>query len=81
MKQDFNDDASPSFDALRRDAEMKSLTTFAIRNPAMALYKSFADSIDAFAEAFRTKYTSLQDYIDQEEKALKPLCSKGFRLG
>ncbi|MDE1153101.1 MAG: hypothetical protein PW788_11245 [Micavibrio sp.] len=73
MKDSFNQDAKPSLETLLADATMKSLARFAIRNPAIALYERFAKAVDAYVDAFRETYPSLQAYIDTREAALLPL--------
>lgn len=73
MKTDFNNDSPRSFEALFDDALEKSLVCSMIRQPAVAVYRRFNEAIDTYVDAFRKKYSSLQEYFDEQEKSLKRL--------
>lgn len=80
MEQDFNENAPKSLESLRGTALVTCFSHFLIRNPSPKVYERFAKAVDGYLDAFREKYKSLQEYIDEQEKNLLPLLAqKGIR--
>ncbi len=76
VENQFNDNADKSLEMLRRAALVTCFPHFMIRSPSPKVYERFAKDVDAYVEAFKKKYNSLQEYIDDEEAKLLPLLAQ-----
>ncbi|QQG35993.1 MAG: hypothetical protein HYS17_10905 [Micavibrio aeruginosavorus] len=49
---------------------------FAVKNPTQKSYQNMCGAVDQYLEVFRQAYDSLQEYIDDQDAALKVLAAR-----